>query len=302
MPIIADEVYRTRGSASGKLPVLIWAPEGGPDQQEWAGKPAPGSLIITSADGQGAGQHLWVAGADGVPQVVGPKDPLLSAEAVAAMVAWWKLDETSGARLDSHGNNHLTDVNTVGYAAGKQGSAADIVGANAEYMTAVNSDAVQFGARDWSIVGWYYPKTPVSSYPRILSKTLSSYEVDLAATSPPGLYIYSAAPATLVNLSWSSSPALNTWHFFAAWHDWAARTAYLQIDNGTPVSRTYAGTPNTSANALAFGANSVGTAVTQFNGYLDEIAKFNNYILTADERSALYADGAGVTYEQALGQ
>lgn len=32
--------------------------------------------------------------------------------------AWWAFNEVSGTRSDSHGTNHLTDNNTVGYAAG----------------------------------------------------------------------------------------------------------------------------------------------------------------------------------------
>jgi len=35
-----------------------------------------------------------------------------------SLVSYWNLIETSGTRNDSHGTNHLTDNNTVGYAAG----------------------------------------------------------------------------------------------------------------------------------------------------------------------------------------
>src|SRR4029077_17083863 len=39
------------------------------------------------------------------------------------LVSYWKLDEASGNAIDSHGTNHLTDVNTVASAAGKIGTA-----------------------------------------------------------------------------------------------------------------------------------------------------------------------------------
>ena len=42
------------------------------------------------------------------------------------------MDEASGTRYDSYGNNHLTDNNTVTVAAGKKGSAASFAPANAE--------------------------------------------------------------------------------------------------------------------------------------------------------------------------
>ena len=42
------------------------------------------------------------------------------------LISYWKLDETSGTRVDSVGNNDLTDNNTVLYGAGKQGNGADL--------------------------------------------------------------------------------------------------------------------------------------------------------------------------------
>ena len=54
---------------------------------------------------------------------------------LTGLVSWWNLDETSGTRADSVGSNHLTDVNTVGYAAGKIGNAASFVAANNETLS-----------------------------------------------------------------------------------------------------------------------------------------------------------------------
>lgn len=41
-----------------------------------------------------------------------------------SLVSWWNLNEISGQRNDSHGTNHLTDNNTVTYAAGVASGAA----------------------------------------------------------------------------------------------------------------------------------------------------------------------------------
>ena len=43
----------------------------------------------------------------------------------SALVAGWKLDEAGGARADDVGSADLTDINTVGFAAGQDGNAAD---------------------------------------------------------------------------------------------------------------------------------------------------------------------------------
>lgn len=57
---------------------------------------------------------------------------------------FWRMEETSGTRYDlSTNKNHLTDNNTVGYAAGKIGNAADFEVSNSEYLSI--TDASQKG-------------------------------------------------------------------------------------------------------------------------------------------------------------
>ncbi|MBU0513002.1 MAG: hypothetical protein KJ638_15045, partial [Chloroflexi bacterium] len=57
----------------------------------------------------------------GVDEDVSPEEQF----SIDGLVAWWSLDETSGTRYDSHGGNHLSDNNTVGYSTGKQGNSAN---------------------------------------------------------------------------------------------------------------------------------------------------------------------------------
>jgi hypothetical protein len=58
---------------------------------------------------------------------------------------WWKMDETSGTRTDSHGTNPLADNNTVGSTTGKQGNAAQFVVANSEYLSIPDNPSVSMG-------------------------------------------------------------------------------------------------------------------------------------------------------------
>lgn len=70
----------------------------------------------------------------------------------ANLVAYWKLDETSGTRSDSVGGNDLTDNGSVGSTIGVQGNAADFDGTNyledTSFPTATGSIV--------SIAGWAY--------------------------------------------------------------------------------------------------------------------------------------------------
>jgi hypothetical protein len=54
---------------------------------------------------------------------------------LTGIVSSWPVNEESGTRYDVVGANHLTDNNTVGYAAGKNGNAASFVAANSEYLS-----------------------------------------------------------------------------------------------------------------------------------------------------------------------
>jgi hypothetical protein len=79
----------------------------------------------------------------------------------AGLVAFWRLDETSGDRLDASGNGHtLTPAGTVGSAAGVIGNAATIDGTEFNYLA--GSAVVTFGGSSSptspiSMSIWVYP-------------------------------------------------------------------------------------------------------------------------------------------------
>lgn len=67
------------------------------------------------------------------------------------LVSYYKLDEASGNRADSHGANTLTDNNTVGSGTGKINSAADHIRANNEFFDATAS----WVGNAWTVAGWF---------------------------------------------------------------------------------------------------------------------------------------------------
>ena len=68
------------------------------------------------------------------------------------LVAYWRLDETSGSRLDSSGNGHtLTDNNTVTSGAGKVGTAAVFTRASSERLSRADQPAFEVGAASWGV-------------------------------------------------------------------------------------------------------------------------------------------------------
>jgi hypothetical protein len=96
-----------------------------------------------------------------------------------------------------------------------------------------------------------------------------------------------------------SGPAIadTNWHFVVFWHNAAANTIQIQIDNAAPVS---AGT--TGPMPAGLGAVTIGLGWgLNFDGLIDEIGLWRR-VLTADERTQLYNGGNGLTYPFGLAE
>lgn len=76
----------------------------------------------------------------------------------SGIVSYWKLDETSGTRVDSIGSNDLTDNNTVGYGTGKVSNAADFEADNSEYLSVANNASINL-TRDITMMCWSKSET-----------------------------------------------------------------------------------------------------------------------------------------------
>ena len=98
-----------------------------------------------SMDRDGMSRLRVVPAGDGgatSPDVTGTYG-LLRQKVYLGGVSYWPLDETSGTRYDAIGSNHLSDLNTTGYATGVYGNGADIDAATFEgFEIAHNSSLI----------------------------------------------------------------------------------------------------------------------------------------------------------------
>lgn len=74
------------------------------------------------------------------------------------IVNYWKLDETSGDRLDAISSKTLTDTNTVTYIAGMVGNAAYFTSANSETLNRAQDTDFDFGSSELTMLTWIKPK------------------------------------------------------------------------------------------------------------------------------------------------
>ncbi len=219
------------------------------------------------------------------------------------LVAYWKLDEAAGNRLDSSGNGHtMVPVLAPGVRAGKIGNAVDIPNDANILRCADDALALAVGAsRAWCCWVYVDAYVDVDAFPmgRWVDGGASDWALDVKNTGICAVYVGHSGGGSSSAGTLAGAVVPGAWFFFAGWFDRTVGTngtIYVQINNGITYSaalaaahtRAGAGT-NTSIGKL--GDNAFG----DFNGAVDEAGIWDR-VLTDPERTTLYNGGAGLTY------
>lgn len=225
----------------------------------------------------------------------------MSNPGIAGLVAWWRLNESSGARADAHGGNALTDNNTVAAAAGVHGQAADFEADNSEYLSRADNAALSLGDIDATLGAWARLESKGATR-TLFSKFESSgnqREYRLIYDSALDRFVWSVSSdgtsggEVTVRADALGSPATNTWYFLIVWHDAAGNQLGIQANNGAGNTAGHsAGIFNGTA---AFRIGAAGGPSQFMDGRVDEVFLYKR-LLTTDERTWLYSSGAGRHY------
>lgn len=208
-----------------------------------------------------------------------------------ALISYWKLEEASGTRYDSHGSNHLTDNNTVLSAAGKIGTAADFEATNSEYLSIADNEDLSFGDEDFTFACWVKLESTGSDQRVFWKGDGTDWAVYGLETFGTG---WKFRVAGVENYTWNApSTTTGTWYFIVCWYDSVANTINTQVNNGTIDSTSHSGGITTDAGSFALGTHPVYGGY--FDGLIDEFGVWGR-VLTSAERTALYNSGSGLTY------
>jgi hypothetical protein len=226
-----------------------------------------------------------------VTNVAGSADSVTATVTVTALsslltdlVAYWKLDEGSGTRIDSHGSNNLTDNNSVGSATGKIGNAAEFSGSNS-----LGAGTSLQPAGDFTFSCWLNPDT-LNGNAVAANWTNASNRTWAIDTFSGTLRFYIYGPSIDAIIDTGITLSTVSWSLVIAWFDDAADNIYCQINNGTIFSASFTGPPYQA------GEFTLGKRASLFNdGLMDEVGLWSR-VLTAAERNELYNAGAGITY------
>jgi hypothetical protein len=203
----------------------------------------------------------------------------------ANLVSYWKLDETTGTRLDAVGAHHLTPTNNPVGAAGKIGNGCDFEFSSSQQLLCASTPALQTGDIDFTWTFWLKLESLPGAANGLIYKEI---EHQFYIQNDQRILFH-----TIVLVYGATTLNLGEWYFVAGWHDAAADTVNIQINNGTVASSATGGAvPGINSNPLTIGALNGNYF---FDGVIDEVG-FWKRLLTPAERTALYNGGAGLPY------
>jgi len=219
---------------------------------------------------------------------------------------FWRLEETSGTRYDlSTNKNNLTDNNTVGYAIGKIGNAADFEASNLEYLSI--TDAAQTGldiTGEITISCWIKPESINSTYIIISKYKAGGMSYSLAQRyygeiQNQIMFQLSSDGSTYTAAYSSSKVSAGNWYHIAATLN--QTTDKMQVYfNGAADGSAISYTSNIYNSNTQFNIGVSGNMQYYYDGLIDEAIIWNT-CLTADEIADVYAITSEDMYGKKLG-
>lgn len=218
------------------------------------------------------------------------------------LISYWKLNETSGTRVDSKGSNDLTDNNTVGNIVGVIGNAGNFVQANSEFLSHADNASLSTDNTDFSFSYWVYIPTSSSGADGHVAK----YDNNDAAEREY-YFLFNTGPnditfALFKNDGGSNpsggvkipSPTKDEFIHIVGMVNNSTLTQTIIMNDGTPVTGTMTET-HTNASVTDFTIGNLATPEAYMDGRIDEVG-FWKRALTAAEITQLYNGGAGLSY------
>ncbi len=204
------------------------------------------------------------------------------------LLSYWKMDETTGNRVDSHGSNDLSVVGTVGYAVGKLGNAVTCTGSE-NYLT--KAAGINISPTGFTVWGWIRLAVDTRTF-LIAGQNGSNIRWYLGyyGSNAWRFYVYDSSLAADSIGIVTQAPTLNAWYFLCGRYNPTTKKAELRLNASAWALGAALGTgPTTDSNNLKIAGNS------SSNCNIDSVGIANRYYSDA-EVDELYNSGNGLEY------
>lgn len=217
---------------------------------------------------------------------------------LTGLVSYWKMEETSGTRVDQTANaNNLTDNNTVTSNTGVQGTAAEFTAANSESLSRTNASLTGWPTANFHVAYWCRRAAAASEMNHIGKMDSATNQREWRVTTIAGqtrAYLVASSDGITEDVNTNTgigSMPDDTYVFVEVRR--SGTTIGVAVNGGAFVDGTLSAVFNGTA-VFSVGSRN-NTPATFLTGRVDEVGIWSR-VLTAGERACLYAAGAGVTY------
>lgn len=217
------------------------------------------------------------------------------------LAAYWKLNETSGIRVDRVADNHLTPNNAVSYNTGVKGNALQVTDINSrvaqQYLSVGDNAVINLGDFDFTFAAWVRLDSK-GEYRAAIAKGNSGATREILLEYNPSFDRFRwnvDSGSGFVGVNSLSSPSANTWYFIVVWHDSATNQIGIQVNNGSVSTISHAAGVQDTSSYLTVGTF-VDVPDYYWDGRVDELG-FWKRILTTQEKTDLYNGGNGSTID-----
>jgi len=212
------------------------------------------------------------------------------------LVAYYKLDESSGNATDSVGGFNMTNTNTCTFSAWKINNGANTHPTGNKYFTVASDLWLNGSSQNWTVSLWIYPNGNISTQSVFVNWVDYGYRVynyiERYSSACRLVRVRGGIAADVCSKSQSFNDA--TWYHIC-WR-YNGTTLDLKVNNWT--STTLGSSGNGSGSwywdETTIGALTSG-GTTNFKWLSDEVW-FRNRNITDDEVTSLYNGGTGVQY------
>lgn len=225
-------------------------------------------------------------------------------EAYNNAVHGWKLDETSGTRVDSIGSMDLTDNNTVTSATGKFSNAAQFTAANSEYLSHADDASLDIGDISFAFRCWVYfddltsnreivnkdkPSTNERSYRLFYAQSSDHIRIGCSSDGNSG--------ATQNAIGTLSGISVDTWYLVWGWFnkDEGSLNIVKASDGVVDPVRSTAHTGGSFSNTVPFIMGNT-QASAYMDGRIDDFVFIKNWYPSFSDIVRDYNNGTGIAF------
>lgn len=263
-----------------KWRVGISAPASWENTQTWSGRSGYPTLYGGTYDGTFSFDDAYVR-----KYVTSDAATTVSTEQTKGAVAYLKLNENTGTTTYDTSASALngTLTNGTAWTTGKYGSALSFDGIN---------DYVQLGdfySDRLTICAWIYPVSINPADSIIVKRNnisnvghTNEWGFTLSSSGNPQWTSWDVNSSSTLNLTSSTSVALNTWSHVCAVQGGAGNPGYLYVNGVQTATSNQAGAMVNSASLMQLGSQTAGVTARYYNGKIDDV-RIYNYVRSAQQ-------------------